>query len=207
MTQHFLPVPQYQYKSTSLNHFEPNHNRFTNYALYEHSPIPSSPENTCISISAVSSERRFALNKNPGTPNLRPLLEERNARFTHAFIFLQCYPVFSCNSRENRIRKPLYRATPVAGEANHPPPVLSFSSLVSCTDILTPSLPSFSSYIFHDPFLFNFCRGRGLMFARLSLEIAPPASNTSRDSHKFILSTFSDPSIKLQGVWRRWCNE
>lgn len=140
----------------SFNDFEPSHIRFTKYASYERLPIPSSPENTCIFISTVPSEPRFAFHKSPESHHL--LLEERNARFTHLVIFLQCHSVVPCITRENRIRKPLHHATPLAGEADHPSSILSFSSLVSCAHVLTLSLPSLCPISSTTPFLFNFWR-------------------------------------------------
>lgn len=157
------------YNRMSSNDFEPSHIRFTNHASYERSPIPSSPENTCIFISTVPSEHRFAFHKSPKSLHL--LLEERNARFTHLIIFLQCHSVVPCITRENRIRKPRHHATPLAGEADHPSTILSFSSLVSWAHVLTLSLPSVLPYILHDTFLFNFCR---------CLVFADPSDHTTR---------------------------
>lgn len=126
----------------------------------------------------------------------RPLLEERNARFTRHILFLQSYSVFLCITCQRTIPKPLCHSVPIAGEADHLPPILSFSSLLSCTHTLTPSA-----------FCFFFTTPFHSISVGVSPAIAPSASNTSRDSHKYILPTFRYPSIEFQGMRRRWCNE
>ena len=166
--------------------------RFTNYAPYDRLRIATSPGNTCIFfISTVPSARRA-----PNRSLRCPLLEERNARFTHPILFLQCYSVFLCITRQSTIPKPLCHSVPIAGEADHLPPILSFSPLLSCTHTLTPS--AFCLF-FTTPFY--------SIFLGVSPAIAPSAPNTGRYSHKYIFPTFSYPSIELQGMRRRRCNE
>jgi len=194
-------MPLLQYSRMSFNNFEPTHNRFTKFASYEHLRTARNPEYTCISHLDCLVRTSFALCKN--LESLHPLLEERDACFNHPLIFLQCYYIVTCITRTNRMRKPLCHAARFAGETDHPSPIHSFSSLVSCTHILTPSLPSFSPDIFHNLSI----QFSSASYVHLSLAIVPPASNTSRDFRKYILFAFNHPSIELQGMRRRWCNE
>ena len=87
----------------------------------------------------------FTLHKKPGS--LHQLLEERNARFTHPLIFLQCYSVFFCITRKHTIPKPFCHSLPISGEAAHP-----FVLPLSCTHISTLSMPSVLPDSFHDKF-------------------------------------------------------
>ena len=78
----------------------------------------------------------------------------------------------------------------------------SFSSFVSYAHILTPSLPSLSPRVFHDPSTQFLSAPR----TRLSVAVAPLASNTGRRFHEFILSTANHPSFELQTMRRRGRN-
>ena len=176
--------------------FEPTHIRFTNYTPYERLRIAINLQYPCIIEPDSLAQASFAFHEKP--KSLHPLLEEANAHFTHLFIFLHCLYVFTCITRKHRTRKPPFPTAFVTGETDIP----SFSSLVSCEHILTPSLPSLLPRVFHAlatqyPSAPRTC---------LSLAITPLAFNTRRRFHKFILSTTNHQSFELQAMRRRWRN-
>jgi hypothetical protein len=124
-------------------------------------------------------------------------LKERNARFTHLFVFLQCLILsFTCVTRENRTREPLCHAAPVAGEADQPSPILSFALFVSCTR-LTDS--SFSALCFAPWFPRLFGRHLTFAYRQRSPHRPFPIRDEPRTNSSSPLSVIRAPSTKQCG--------